>query len=282
MIKSLFVSDLHGNIARYRKLIKLIASEKPELVFIGGDLLPGGSMFMPSNDFIGDFLIGLFSELKTELDKDYPDILIIMGNDDPRIEEGKLINGELLGLWHYLHKKRFSFSGFDFLGYAHVPPTPFQLKDWERYDVSRYVDVGSVDPLQGYRTVKVKKVDIEYYTIAKELDILSQDLNFDKTVFLFHSPPYQTYLDRAALDGKSVDHVPLDVNVGSIAIKRFIEKHQPYLTLHGHVHESSSITGYWHDQIAETTMFSAAWDGEELAVIIFDLENLESANRLLL
>jgi len=41
---------------------------------------------------------------------------------------------------------------------------------------------------------------------------------------VLHSPPYDTGLDRAALDGRSVDHAPLDVHVGSIAIRRFIER----------------------------------------------------------
>jgi Icc-related predicted phosphoesterase len=99
---------------------------------------------------------------------------------------------------------------------------------------------------------------------------------------LFHAPPHQTKLDRAALDGKMVDHVPLDVHVGSIAIRRFIEARQPLLTLHGHVHESARLTGSWQDRINRTLMLSAAHDGPELALVRFELERLEAATRRLI
>jgi len=91
-----------------------------------------------------------------------------------------------------------------------------------------------------------------------------------------------TNLDRAALDGKMVDHVPLDVHIGSIAIRRFIEKRQPLLTLHGHVHESAGLTGNWRDKIGRTPCLSAAHDGPELALVKFALEDIEHAERELL
>ncbi len=103
-----------------------------------------------------------------------------------------------------------------------------------------------------------------------------------RAVMLFHTPPYDTNLDRAATDGMMVDHVPLDLHVGSIAVQRFIEKRQPLLTLHGHIHESARLTGSWRDRIGGTHMFSAAHDGPELCVVRFDLEHLESAERTLL
>ena len=102
------------------------------------------------------------------------------------------------------------------------------------------------------------------------------------SIFLFHSPPYQTNLDRAALDGKMFDHVPLDVNVGSIAIRRFIENKQPLLTLHGHIHESSEITGFWSDKIGNTVLFSAAYNKPELAVVKFNPEDLGRAERIII
>jgi hypothetical protein len=79
-----------------------------------------------------------------------------------------------------------------------------------------------------------------------------------------------------------VDHVPLDVHVGSIAVRRFIEARQPWLTLHGHVHESARLTGAWRDRILGTPMLSAAHDGPELALVRFDLERPETASRSLI
>ena len=80
----------------------------------------------------------------------------------------------------------------------------------------------------------------------------------------------------------TVEHVPLDVHVGSIAIRRFIEERQPLVTLHGHVHESARLTGSWRDRIGRTHLFSAAHDGPELALVRFDLEDPASATRELI
>jgi Icc-related predicted phosphoesterase len=79
-----------------------------------------------------------------------------------------------------------------------------------------------------------------------------------------------------------IDGVPLDVHVGSIAVRRLIESRQPLLTLHGHVHESARLTGSWRDTVGRTHMFSAAHDGPELALVRFDLADLDGATRELL
>ena len=86
-------------------------------------------------------------------------------------------------------------------------------------------------------------------------------------------------LDRVANDGRMIDSVPLDLHVGSIAIRRFIEERQPLLTLHGHIHESARLTGSWRDRLGRTHAFGAAHDGPELALVQFDLSNLGAARR---
>jgi len=282
-----FVADLHGKIDRYQIFFQLIKSEKPEAVFIGGDLLPHihGSVnnlnFKIIDDFVDDFLIPEFIKLKSEMKSHYPEVFIILGNDDPKIEEQRIIDAESEGIWHYMHNNKFKWNNYDIFGYSNIPPSPFLLKDWERYDVSRFADPGCIHPTEGIRTIE-ENTDIEYTTIQNDIDLLTRDLQPDKSIFLFHTPPYQTNLDRAALDGKFFDHVPLDVNVGSIALRRFIEEKQPLLTLHGHIHESSEITGFWSDKIGKTTLFSAAYHKSELAVIKFDPNNLKAAERLII
>ena len=59
----------------------------------------------------------------------------------------------------------------------------------------------------------------------------------------------------------------------------FIEERQPLLTLHGHVHESASLTGVWREHLGRTLAMSAAHDGPELALVRFDLEDPETAAR---
>jgi len=65
-------------------------------------------------------------------------------------------------------------------------------------------------------------------------------------------------------------------------MRRFIERHQPLLTLHGHVHESAALTGAWMDRIGETVCLSAAHDGPELSLIRFFPEKPAEAERGLL
>lgn len=286
-IQSVFVSDLHGRTDRYEKLFDVLSEERPGVVFIGGDFLPSYLLDISrgSNgrrDFIEDYLIPRFEQLQGSTAEQYPKVFLIFGNDDPGAEESKIEAGMVRGLWQYIHNRRYPVLGYSMYGYANVPPTPFRLKDWERYDVSRYVDPGCISPEEGWRTVAVNESEMKYGTIKADLDRLSGKDDLSMGVFLFHAPPYQTLLDRAALDGTMIDHAPLDLHVGSIAIKRFIEDRQPLITLHGHVHESARLSGNWREQIGRTHVFSAAHDGPELAVVRFDLGNPELATRELI
>ena len=281
MISCFFVSDLHGKTERYEKLLERIEREKPSVVFFGGDLFPHGIYKHPEEDFLKGFLYPHFSRLQDAMGGDYPEMLIILGNDDPGDMEDAFVELEEQGVWKYIHFKKTTFGEYSIYGYSFIPPTPFRFKDWERFDVSRYVDPGCISPLEGIRTVDPGK-DIEYTTILEELAELTDGDDLSKSVFLFHSPPYQTHLDRAALDGRMIDHVPLDVHVGSIAIMRMIEEKQPWLTLHGHIHESTRLTGHWRQQFGRTHAFNAAHDGPELSLVIFDLEDPGGARRILI
>lgn len=282
----LFVSDLHGRIDRYEKLRGVIRRERPAGVFVGGDLMAGGLADLMEGgcgeDFVGAWLRPALAGLKEELGEDYPSVFLIPGNDDPRIIECELQELEGEGLLHYVHGRRVTFGDHIVYGYACIPPSPFQLKDWERYDVARHVDPGCVAPTEGWLTVPQEESSLKFGTIAQDLGELVGDDVLDGAIFLFHVPPYQTNLDRAALDHIMIDHVAVDVHIGSIAVRRFIEARQPLVTLHGHVHESSRLTGAWMDRIGRTVCLSAAWDGPELAVVRFDPARQDEATRELL
>jgi len=287
MSKCLFVSDLHGNIEKYKKLFAYISETFPSAVFLGGDLLPSGIASLSSEsagrtEFLDHFLPSELSSLKILLKNNYPRVFAILGNDDARIEESSVTKIADSGLLEYVHFKKLKFDNYDIYGYSFVPPTPFLLKDWEKYDVSRYVDPGSISPEEGIRSIEASIHEKRYATIEEDLKNLAKFDDLGHSIFLFHSPPYDTVLDRAALDGKMIDFVPLDIHVGSIAIKKFIETRQPLITLHGHVHESTSLTGQWRQQLGRTWSFNAAHSGKDLSVIIFDPENALSAERLLI
>jgi uncharacterized protein len=279
-----FATDLHGHIDRYDKLLASIVRDRPAAVFLGGDLLPRPALSFHSGepDFLQDYLVPAFTRTRDTLGAGYPDIFLILGNDDPRREEEGFVAASADGLWHYVHQQKFLLGAFPIYGLAYVPPTPFLLKDWEHYDVSRYVPPGCVSPEDGRRTVPVEAGEIKWTTIQKDLASLVGEDPLDHAVFLIHTPPCDTPLDRAALDGKTYEHVPLDVHVGSIAVKRFIEERQPLLTLHGHIHEAARLTGEWKIQIGRTVCINGAHDGPELALVRLDLDSPEAATRDLL
>jgi Icc-related predicted phosphoesterase len=283
LIPCFFVSDLHGRIDRYEKIFDLIAQERPAAVFMGGDLLP--SALEPHGNFIHDFLAREFAGLRHRLGEEAPRIFVIMGNDDPRSSEAELKAAARTGIWHYIHNRCEPFGEYTVYGYAYVPPTPFMLKDWERYDVGRFVDPGCVSPEEGHLSVPVSRRTRRYATIARDLERLvgkadkAEGPGMDRAVFLFHTPPYRTNLDRIDPASPMIDHVPVDVNVGSTAVRSFIEARQPLLTLHGHIHESWRRTGSWRDRIGRTHCFSAAHGGPELSLVRFDLEDLAAAAR---
>ena len=280
-MQCMFVSDLHGKKRRYKTLFKIIEKEKPDGVFIGGDLLPGGfGINIDIDEFVQEVFISKLSKLKQSEIKTR--FFTILGNDDPKIYEKILKYAEKDNLLEYVHNHTVPFENLFVTGYSYIPPTSFRLKDWEKYDVSRYVDVGASSPEKGIRTIDVSVDTIRNSTISEDLKELSKEASIGKTIFLFHSPPYNSNLDRAALDDKIVDYVPVDVHVGSIAIQRFIKKKQPLLTLHGHVHESTRLTGYWKERFGKTYSFNAAHDGPELALIRFRSDDLENATRVLI
>jgi Icc-related predicted phosphoesterase len=283
----LFASDLHGRVDRYEKLWRVIEESPPAAVFLGGDLLPSGmaawtSLDPDHQDFINDFLAAGFARVKARLGARYPRVFLILGNDDGRFEEAAILDAAASGIWAYAHNRAADLAGYRIFGYAYVPPTPFMLKDWERYDVSRYVPPGCVSPEDGQRSFEKPANEIRYATIAQDLERLAGEEDLERAVFLFHTPPAETNLDRAANDGKQIDWVPLDLHVGSIAVRRFIEARQPLVTLHGHIHESVSLTGSWRDRLGRTHLFGAAHDGDELALVRFELEDPSGATRQLL
>ena len=66
-----------------------------------------------------------------------------------------------------------------------------------------------------------------------------------KAIFNLHCPPYQSGLDEApAIDADlRLLHGGRALRpVGSTAVRQAIEKHQPLISLHGHIHESKGAT----------------------------------------
>jgi Icc-related predicted phosphoesterase len=67
--------------------------------------------------------------------------------------------------------------------------------------------------------------------------------SMERAIFNLHVPPKDSQLDKAALLNTDLSPVveggaPVLAGVGSTAVRGTIERHQPPLALHGHIHES--------------------------------------------
>ena len=80
--------------------------------------------------------------------------------------------------------------------------------------------------------------------LASRIESMASQLHSPETaIFNFHDPPYNSHLDLAPMldrnlqvqtDGGQTRMVP----VGSTSVRAAIERYQPQLGLHGHIHES--------------------------------------------
>jgi len=79
-------------------------------------------------------------------------------------------------------------------------------------------------------------------SIEDELHDLTHGLDMDRLVLVTHAPPWGTVCDF------SREHQ----HVGSRGVRAFIEDRQPYLTLHGHIHETVDLSGEFAETIGRT------------------------------
>jgi Icc-related predicted phosphoesterase len=75
---------------------------------------------------------------------------------------------------------------------------------------------------------------------------VSQLRSIETSCFCFHVPPYNSTIDMAPKLDATLRPVyeggrPAFIPVGSTSVRRVIEKYQPLLGLHGHIHESPGL-----------------------------------------
>jgi len=107
-------------------------------------------------------------------------------------------------------------------------------------DTHEMISCGWVNP-SPWKTAREEEEDKLEERLEK---YVFQVQNKENAIFNFHAPPFQTKLDEAPLLDKELNPIisggsTVMVPVGSKAVKKMIEKYQPFLGLHGHIHESS-------------------------------------------
>lgn len=86
--------------------------------------------------------------------------------------------------------------------------------------------------------------ELEEDELYRRVERLAEQLRSpERAIFNLHVPPYDSTLDTAAeLDGDlrvlTIGAEPKLIPVGSTAVRDLIERYQPLVALHGHVHES--------------------------------------------
>jgi len=86
----------------------------------------------------------------------------------------------------------------------------------------------------------------EEQLLEKLEETVSQLKSIETSCFCFHVPPYNSTIDMAPKLDATLRPVyeggrPAFIPVGSTSVRKVIEKYQPLLGLHGHIHESPGL-----------------------------------------
>lgn len=90
--------------------------------------------------------------------------------------------------------------------------------------------------------------DISEDELGEKIQVLAKEVsNMRACIFNVHVPPYGTVLDIAPkldenFNVKMSGGQPVMINVGSKSVREALEKYQPMIGLHGHIHESRGVT----------------------------------------
>ena len=241
-MRFIYATDLHGWQDGFDALLDFATTNKAVAMVNGGDMLPkGDSILKAQKRFIQSYLPDYFQRCQAAGIRFYG----MFGNDDvgSRLPYWREVIAaheyafDLTDRWHELPE------GFRIRGVNHVPDAPFGYKEWMVLD-----SPGWPRPLQTCRAIvsgpngfeaipDVERFCAERPTLADILANLSVDaVDMSRSIVVTHAPPDGLGLGTLGgiLRGK---------DVGSAAVHAWIEKHQPLLALHGHIHESPDVTG---------------------------------------
>jgi Icc-related predicted phosphoesterase len=274
MKKIYFSADAHGSTYVWRKWISVVNLYNPDVLILAGDLT--GKAFVPlikqsdgsrvCSYFGGKYILKTEAEAKDMMERlesagaysflATPDEVNELKSDEGKLN--KLMDDEIrkrLQKWMEMlvekvdTKKVMTIAmpgNDDFLTMDQV------IKDFE--------DRGVIYPLEkvvkfpyGYEMISLDYVnptpwntdrEMDEKALAKKVDeLVSKTSDPHKAVFNFHCPPYETQLDMAPKLDKNMRPVMVAgdivmIHCGSKAIRAAVEKYQPLIGLHGHIHES--------------------------------------------
>jgi uncharacterized protein len=270
-MKVFFATDIHGSETCWRKFLNAAEFYKADLVVLGGDVT--GKMMVPIVAHPGHWQVtvrGQEHRLETQQELDdiqrqirnsgsypaivSPDELQQLSNEEGAVDrrftvemtqsldrwldmaDGKLRGGEIPcilnggndDIWEiddiieqspcvsFAEGKVIDLDGFQLVSMGWTNPTP-----WDTFREAPEPELA-----------------------AKIEAVVSRVPDMARAIFNFHAPPYGTGLDEApALDAtlRPMHGGAVMKPVGSTAVRDAITKHQPMLSVHGHIHESRGV-----------------------------------------
>jgi Icc-related predicted phosphoesterase len=266
-MRLLYASDFHGSTRAWRKLLNAVAVYKADAVLVGGDLT--GKAVVPivrRNVGWSARFLGTAVRMDTAAERDelavritdsglYPyetdqDELAVLGGDKPaadRIFE-RLMN-ERLQSWVDLAAERLDESVplVVIPGNDDLPNMDQILNHAPRVTMAhdRVVDLGSLQVMGlGYSNMTPWRAprDVPEDVIADSIErLVPQVTEFSRCIFLMHCPPQGTPLDECmAIDEqlRPIAGGTVMTHAGSTAVREAVQRYQPMVGLHGHIHES--------------------------------------------
>jgi Icc-related predicted phosphoesterase len=269
--KLIFATDMHGSEGTWRKFLNVSAMLKVNVAICGGDLT--GKMIVPvvenNNGKYAYYLMGKVNETDSKgLEKAYRDIRGIGYyphlTNETEYKEMKENPEKVNQVFHDVMvstlKRWFDLipekvpaetrmvvcpGNDDRLLVDEIIATYKNVINGENAvinldDNHEMISCGWVNP-SPWKTAREEEEDkLE----ARLESYISKLANVKSSIFNFHAPPYESKLDEAPLLDKELNPIirggaVVMVPVGSKAVRKTIEKYQPFLGLHGHIHEAS-------------------------------------------
>jgi uncharacterized protein len=270
-MKIFFATDIHGSEVCWRKFLNSAAFYKADLVVLGGDVT--GKAMVPitvNNGYWQLTLRGETMRLETKAELDdimarirnsgfypalvSPDELTYLGENEGAVDQrfsveminsldrwldmadGKLRGGEIPCILNGGNDDIFEIDSI----IESSPCVSFAEGKLMDLDGFSLVSMGWTNPTpwDTYREAPEPELAAKIEAVAG----LVPDMG--RAIFNFHAPPYGTGLDEApALDGslRPMHGGAVMKPVGSTAVRDAIVKHQPLLSVHGHIHESRGV-----------------------------------------
>jgi uncharacterized protein len=266
-----YTTDLHGSDTCFAKFLNGADVYSADVLVLGGDV--AGKMMVPVIRRDGRWEVEVFGRLRTaeteeELDvlerilrtngfyphRTTPDEVSDLQGDQGRVEEVFLdLMKETMARWMEMADRKL--AGKPVRCYVNLgnddPPDLAPIIDQAEHVIYPDGQVVEIDDHHhmascGYANMTPWKCarDLPEEELSGRLEeVVSKVRDTDRCIFNFHAPPYDSTLDLAPeltedLKPVMVGGQPNMVPVGSRAVRDSIERHQPLLGLHGHIHES--------------------------------------------